>query len=125
MIRSITDTNVFSRIFAGEATVKAFVETAETSIDVTIFIECIQGSKSPSEKKTIRNYLLNFPLIMNTPQSSRIAIELIEKYSNSHGLLLPDAMIAASALENRIVLYTHNISDFRFIEGLECLEPPV
>lgn len=125
MMLSITDTNVFSRIFAGEIDIRAFVESSNTSVDTVIYIECLQGSKSAAEKRKIKNYLRNFPLILITPESSELAITLIERYSNSHGLMLPDALIAASALEKGLHLYTHNISDFWFIDGLKCSEPPV
>lgn len=125
MMLSITDTNVFSRVFAGEKDIRAFVEASSTSVDAAIYIECLQGSKSAAEKRKIKNYLRNFPLILITPESSELAITLIERYSNSHGLMLPDALIAASAMDRGLHLYTHNISDFRFIDGLKCSEPPV
>ncbi|GAP73345.1 type II toxin-antitoxin system VapC family toxin [Candidatus Symbiothrix dinenymphae] len=36
---------------------------------------------------------------------------------------LPDAIIAATALENGLVLLTHNIPDFRRINGLKLANP--
>ena len=42
----------------------------------------------------------------------------METYSLSHRLSLPDALIAAMALEHDLELYTLNIKDFRFILGL-------
>ena len=45
-------------------------------------------------------------------------IELIEIYSLSHKLSIPDALIAATALIHNIDLYTLNLKDFRFIKGL-------
>lgn len=46
------------------------------------------------------------------------AKHLIEKYTKSHGLLIPDALIASTALELGLPLYTTNIKDFRFIADL-------
>ncbi len=46
-------------------------------------------------------------------------------YSNSHGLLLGDALIAASALENDLTVLTYNINDFKFIQDLKYLKPTV
>jgi len=37
----------------------------------------------------------------------------------SHKLALPDGFIAATALANDIELYTLNLKDYRFIEGLK------
>jgi predicted nucleic acid-binding protein len=47
------------------------------------------------------------------------AIELINKYSLSHGLALPDALIAATAIEIDMKLFTYNIRDFRYIDKLD------
>ena len=36
----------------------------------------------------------------------------------SHGLLIPDALIAASVIENDLLLFTRNQKDFQFIKGI-------
>jgi tRNA(fMet)-specific endonuclease VapC len=42
----------------------------------------------------------------------------MENYSLSHKLAIPDALIAATALVHDMSLYTLNLKDFRFIEGI-------
>ena len=125
MIDYLPDTNVFSRVFKGDLAVTKFVENLEAVIDATIYIECLQGSKSNQEKRIIKKVLDNFPLLPITPKISQRAIELIDRYSNSHGLLLADALIAATALENDLTVVTYNIDDFKFIDGLKYLKPRV
>ena len=49
---------------------------------------------------------------------TEIAINLIEKYSKSYGLKIPDALIASTAIYYDLSLWTYNIKDFRFIENL-------
>ncbi len=83
------------------------------------YIECIQGSKSNYEKRFIKKYLDNFPLLLITPDISQLAIDLIDFYSNSHGLLLPDTLFAATALENNLTVLTYNIGNFKFIKDLK------
>ncbi len=102
-----------------------FIESLEAVIDATIYIECIQGSKSNHEKRVIEKYLTRFPLIPITPESSAKAIKLIRNYSNSHGLLLPDALNAATALENDLTIITYNTNDFTFIKDLIYLKPTI
>jgi predicted nucleic acid-binding protein len=121
----LIDTNVFSKIFKGDLLVTKFVESLESVIDVTIYIECLQGSKSNQEKRAIEKYLQKFPLLPINPETSVRAIELIRGYSNSYGLLLPDALIAANALENNLIVLTYNIVDFQFIKDLQCQKPPI
>lgn len=43
------------------------------------------------------------------------AIELIESYRLSHGLQIPDAIIAAMSIVYQIPLHTYNLKDFDFI----------
>ena len=49
--------------------------------------------------------------------------ELIMSYSSSHGLLMGDAFIAATALTMDIELFTFNKKDFRFIKHLNLYDP--
>lgn len=49
---------------------------------------------------------------------------MIDTYSNSQGLLLADAIIAATALQYDLVLVTDNTKDFQFIKDLKILKPP-
>ena len=125
MIDHLTDTNVFSEIFKGNADVKKFVEGFENSIDSTVYVECLQGSKSNREKLIIKKYLSHFPIYYLTPSISKQTIALIDQYSNSHGLFLPDAQIAAVCLEYNLTLLTYNVDDFKFIKGLKWLKPNI
>jgi predicted nucleic acid-binding protein len=120
----LVDTNVFSKIFKNEIRLKQFVESQPTVICATVYIENLQGSKSNQEKQVIKKYLDNFPRILINEVISSLAIELIETYSNSHGLLLADALIAATALENDLTVITYNVSDFQFIKDLKWQLPP-
>jgi predicted nucleic acid-binding protein len=49
-------------------------------------------------------------------------INLMETYSLSHKLNIPDAIIASTALVQNIKLYTLNLRDFCFIQGLELYD---
>ncbi len=125
MIDHLIDTNIFFAIFKGNAALKTLVEGYQSAVETTVYVECLQGSKSNREKQVIKNYLLRFPLLYHTPQISQRTIALIDRYSNTHGLLLPDAQIAAVCLEHDLTLVTYNVSDFKFIHGLKWLQPTV
>ena len=125
MIDHLTDTNVFSEIFKGRSDVKTFVESFENSVDATVYVECLQGSKSNREKLIIKKYLSRFPIFYHAPNISKQTIALIDTYSNSHGLVLPDAQIAAVCLEYDLTLITYNVGDFKFIDGLKWIKPSV
>ena len=46
-------------------------------------------------------------------------IELMNQYVLIHRLSMPDGLIAATCLVEEIPLYTHNLKDFKFIDGLK------
>ncbi len=94
----LIDTNIFSEIFKANKVIKEFIDNLDSYIDTTVYIECLQGSKSNAEKAMIKHYLSSFPLLPYSNEVSSAAVELIDKYSNSHGLLLADALIASSAM---------------------------
>jgi hypothetical protein len=52
------------------------------------------------------------------------AIDLLKQYRLSHGLLIADALIAASAIISDLPFVTKNQSDYRFIDNLQLLPYP-
>jgi tRNA(fMet)-specific endonuclease VapC len=88
------------------------------AISIITQAELYYGAINKAELLKIQkhlNLLHNFPI---SNQVSTQFIELMERYSLSHKLTIPDALIAATALVNNLNLYTLNIKDFRFIEGI-------
>lgn len=88
------------------------------AISIITQAELYYGAINKAELLKIQkhlNLLHNFPI---SNQVSTQFIQLMERYSLSHKLTIPDALIAATALVNNLNLYTLNIKDFRFIEGI-------
>lgn len=124
MIAYLVDTKVFSEIFKGNIPVKKYVEGLSAGVDTTVYVECLQGQKSNLEKGKIKKYLANFPILYFSPDISVRTIGLIDAYSNSRDLHLPDAQIAAASLEFGLTLVTYNVKDFQFIANLAVAVPP-
>lgn len=125
MFDYLLDNNVLTQIFKGNQIVTNFVGSLNFAVCATVYIEALQGSISNAQKRQIKKVLDNVPLLLITPEISRRAITLIDDYSNSYGLLLADALIAASALENDLILITYNTDDFKFIQNLNHQKPLV
>lgn len=85
-------------------------------------MELMVGARNKMELAVIESSLKRFVSISLSESISRLAVELIQQYRLSHGLLIPDALIAASALSWSIPLATKNQRDFRFIEKLRLVE---
>lgn len=82
------------------------------------YMELMVGALNKREASIIKKAFSDFDIIELSDPISRKARCLIEDYSKSHGLLIPDALIAATALELGLPLYTENIKDFQFIPNL-------
>ena len=125
MDEHLLDTNILSKIFYGSADLKNFVDNLIVGVETVVCIESIQGSISNGDKRRIKRSLQKIKFYPLTNDIAQNAIELIDNYSNSQGLLLADALIAATALEYDLTLITYNTKHFQFIKGLKVLTPTV
>lgn len=123
MAEFLLDANVLIGVFRGEAELKIFVEGLDSTINTTVYVELIQGAKSKRDVERIEIALRQFRILHFDEGISRRTIDLIRTYSKSHGLMLGDAVIAATCLENDLELVTFNARDFRFIQDLKLRVP--
>lgn len=84
--------------------------------------ELYYGAINKIELKKIKKNLRLLRIFSVDVIVSTQFIELMETYSLSHKLSIPDALIASTALVYKINLYTLNLKDFRFIKGLNLHE---
>ena len=118
----LCDTNILIEFYRGRADVIETLSAVGVSslvISVITVGELYFGARDKREMKTLRE---NLSLLRQLPidkEISRLHLELLEKYSLSHRLNIPDALIAATALHYSIPLYTLNVKDFHYISGLD------
>jgi len=86
-------------------------------------MELIIGATNKSELERINKNLHQFSLTLINDEISQLAIQLLQEYNLSHGLALPDAMIAATSIVTQVELFTYNIKDYKFINGLKLYQP--
>ncbi len=87
-------------------------------------MELTIGCRNKSELQALNRFLGQFQVLKLTNDIGDRAIELLKGYFLSHGLLIADALIAATAIENNISLLSKNQRDFRFILELNLLSYP-
>lgn len=93
-------------------------------ISVITKMELIIGCRNKIEQQKLNKFLQGF-LIINVNESiSNQGCQLLEKYRLSHGLLIADALIAATAIILDIPLLSKNQSDYRFIDEINLLSYP-
>ena len=82
-------------------------------------MELYQGMGNKNELQWMKSKIKYYDVIEFDEQVSKMARELIEKFSLSHGLKIPDAVIAATAVIYDLKLYTYNVKDFQFVPKMK------
>jgi predicted nucleic acid-binding protein len=84
-------------------------------------MELIQGARDKRELEKIDKFLKKFEVKQIDEKTSEKSMKLMKEFSLSHGLLVPDALIAANAVIKGFPLWTFNKKHFKFIENLTLL----
>ena len=121
------DTNIVVDVLRRFPLAVAYLETAEQqgtlSLSTPSQMELIIGCRNRAEARRLREFLEHFEICGLSATIGETAVDLIYQYRLSHGLLLADALIAATALEYEETLYTKNVRHFRTIPALTVLRP--
>jgi len=87
-------------------------------------MELIIGCRNKDELNSLEQFTERFHIIKLDEQISDTAIDLLKQYRLSHGLLIADALIAATAIISDLSFVSKNQSDYRFIDNLQLLPYP-
>ncbi|MFH2092645.1 MAG: type II toxin-antitoxin system VapC family toxin [Pseudomonadota bacterium] len=99
-------------------------DTSSLAISAVTQMELIIGCRNKKELKSLEHFLQRFELISLNEQISDTAAGLLKIYRLSHGLLIADALIAATAVVTSSRLVSKNQKDYRFIKELDLIEYP-
>ena len=123
----LIDTNVAIE-YIGEALLEKDLTMLDGIIDEQFYISVINKIELLGFSDITEIEELKFQELINAADILDLdgdivnrTIELRKKYK----IKLPDAIIAATALENELTIITHNTKDFNKIEGLAVLNPYV
>lgn len=94
------------------------------TISIITELELIVGCRNKQELEALDKFLRQFSIFQLNHEISTKAEELMRSYYLSHGLLIADALIAATAIENQIPLLSKNQRDYRFISELNLWKYP-
>lgn len=87
-------------------------------------MELFVGCRDKTELLEVEKFLRRFQILPLSEPVSQAAVDLLRQYRLSHGLLIPDALIAATALVLDAPFISKNQRDYRFITGLNLLAYP-
>ena len=121
----LCDTNILISWFKGDSETCKRLERIGLEhilIPSVAVMELLQGTRNKTESIQLKKKLKAYNVIHFNETTSKLSVELIEQFRLSHGLLIPDAIIAATAIIYNLKLFTYNQKDFKFIPGINLFE---
>ncbi len=118
--RYLLDSNVIIRISKRDTKLSNYIESleAELFISVISLMEVLgYNFTNPEEEKLVREIVKSFDVVYLDDVIAYSTIKLRKKIK----IKLPDAIIAATAIEYNCPLITANYDDFKNIDELEIL----
>lgn len=124
----IVDTDILIDVGRNVTQAVTFLETMEQQTTVMIsavtVMELLVGCRNKREMRHLDRFLQRFHVLMLDPHISAKAIDLLRTYRLGHGLLIADALIAATAIVWGYPFVSKNQRHFRYIKELELLPYP-
>ena len=87
-------------------------------------MELFVGCRNKPELHNVERFLQRFQLIKISEAVSDMAVDLLRRYRLSHGMLIADALIAATARAWGVPLISENQRDYHFVPELQLLPYP-
>jgi predicted nucleic acid-binding protein len=116
------DTDIFIWVQRGNRKAAGLIDrTQERFLSIYSYMELLQGAKNKTHHQYINDFLPSFGFLV-LPLSENIghrALIYIEEYALSQGLRAGDALVAATAAENNLMLVTGAAKHFKPIKELK------
>ena len=99
-------------------------ERSIPAVSVITQMELLVGCHDKVEQRRVERFLERFQVLKLTEQVSDTAMNLLRQHRLRHGLAIPDALIAATAITFNQPFISKNQRDYLFIKGLQLLPYP-
>lgn len=117
----LCDTDVIIEFYKGNlqiANILRQIGIENIAISSITVAELFFGALNKNELNRISKDISLMNVLSINEDINDAFIELMQKYSLSHKLKIPDSLIAATSIEYKINLFTLNKKDFAFISNL-------
>ncbi len=119
----IIDTDVLIDYSRGIEKAKSSIIELENdyrlAVSVITQLELMVGCENKQDFRLLKTFLEGFEVIPLNSMISDKAVVLFEQYRLSHGVMIPDMLIASTAIILDVPLISKNRKDFRFIKELK------
>ena len=118
----LCDTNILIELYKGNADVIQVLRAIgvnNIAVSVITKAELFYGARNKQELAQISRHLTSCRCYLIDAADSELFIRLMLDYSPSHKVSIPDMLIAATAINHGLELYTMNTKDFKFIPDIK------
>lgn len=118
----LCDTNIIIELYKNnKSVISELKKIGHNNIAISVITagELIYGAINKQELSSIQKDINSLIRLDINERICDIYYQIMFKYSLSHNLTVPDGLIGATAILNRIPIYTLNKKDFRYIDGLK------
>ena len=117
----LVDTDILIKAYRGDKTKQLNLKYLKDKYCISVITACelINGAKNIKQRREFSKALLYYKLALIDEKISEKALSLFKKYSLRNDMKISDSFIAATAINNRLFLYTDNRKDFNFIEEIK------
>ena len=118
----IFDTDIFIFIQRGNVKAAALVDAeTERYLSIQTYMELMQGANDKAQLRLTKKYItdMGFSVLPLTENIGHRALIYVEQHTLASGLFAGDAVIAATAVEFNMALYSANYKHFKVIDELD------
>ena len=118
----IYDTDVLIWVQRGNEKAANLIEKDEERyLSIQSYMELLQGAKNRTHNKYVKDFVCDFEfsILPLTENIGHRALIYVEEYALSSNMRAGDAIIAATAIENNMMLVSSNVKHFKVVKELQ------
>jgi len=118
----IFDTDLLIWVQRGNEKAAQLIEKDEDRhLSIQSYMELLQGAKNKTHHKYVKDFISEFAfcILPFTENIGHRALIYVEEYALSSNMRARDAIIAATAVENNMMLVSSNVKHFKAVNELQ------
>ncbi|MES9906228.1 MAG: type II toxin-antitoxin system VapC family toxin [Sedimenticola sp.] len=117
----IYDTDILIWVQRGNEKAARLIEKdTDRHLSIQSYMELLQGAKNKTHHKYVKDFIneFEFSILPLTENIGHRALIYVEEHALSSNMRAGDAIIAATAIENNMMLVSSNVKHFKVVKGL-------
>ncbi len=118
----IYDTDILIWVQRGnEKAAEVIEKDDDRHLSIQGYMELLQGAKNKAHHKYIKNFIneFEFSILPFTENIGHRALIYVEEHALASNMRAGDAIIAATAVENNMILVSSNVKHFKVVKKLQ------